>query len=186
MGNLKPKPEQSLQKRLARRQLLKLLSAGATTALILPEQWQNPELTIAHLPPHAQTSGISTATLSNLSREIISPLQPCTNGGNRYRTTFNYDSPTGEVVAGTVVTQTSVYNNGITTSFPITLTAAEISGTAWTGSITYTFCATFATATSVTTTISLVTPSGGNTISVTMAKPTGAQQTHFGKTMETL
>ena len=91
---------------------------------------------------------------------------------------FDYSSIGGGVEAGAVVTQSSVYNNGVTTSFTKTLTAAEISGTSASGSITYIFCAAFGAATSVTTTISIQTITGvsSNTIAATTPKPVGAFQ----------
>ncbi len=174
MNDLKPNSQQVNKQLLARRRMLKLLGAGAATAVILPETWLKPEVEVGHLPPHAQTSS-EFVTLSNAVRAYNGTI--CSSGsGDEYQMTLDFNSPSGGVIAGTLVTQSSIYNSGVTTSFSNTLTASEISGTAFAGSISYTFCATFATATSVTTTVSLVTPTGGNsnTISTTMSKPSGA------------
>ena len=89
---------------------------------------------------------------------------------------FNGDFAARGVEAGATIMQNSRYNNGVSTSFTKTLVAAEISGTASAGSVRYTFCAAFGTATAVTTLLSLQTTSGvmSNVISVTMSKPVGA------------
>ncbi|MEM7031519.1 MAG: hypothetical protein AAF629_18300 [Chloroflexota bacterium] len=186
MNQQKPDAPQSART-LARRRLLKILGSSAVLPLTLPLNWVKPAIELGVIPPHAQISTL--VTVANPLRSIVSVTATCTsngNTGNEYQMRFDYTSLSGDIEAGTIVTQNSVYDNGVTTSFSKTLNASEISGTAFAGTVTYIFCAAFGAASSVTTTVSMQSTAGviSNSIASTTTKPIGALRQTDSSTWE--
>lgn len=169
---------------LSRRDALKTLVAatGAIALTNLPEQWDTPVIEAGVIPAHAQASAapIGTLAISNLT-EVFTGVNDCTTSqgaGSTSIVTMNYNDPSGGVVNGTVV-------NEVFTLLPSgsggsgTFTSLTITGDGFTGTISYEPCTTFGGNTSIQIDVSITTPDGrtSNTITTAADAPPGAAAT---------
>lgn len=171
---------------LSRRDALKALAAatGAISLSNLPKSWEPPQIEVGLLPAHAQASPTDTPpdtaiTLSNLSIDLFGTTNNCVGTGTGlvgtlHDTTFDYKAPAGGVVSGLTIEQVSDFSG---TSETVEITVGYlITGTEFEGTISYSTCVHFAGSSNMQVTISITTPGGetSNTVSVTVPAPPGA------------
>ena len=168
---------------VGRRQLLKALAAagGAVTLAGLPGRWVRPVVETGLLPAHAQSSQFALVNLDRvLSRTNGIPTTCSSNNatGNVYEVSFDYTNPNGGLRPGTSVTHDYVYNGGTSGSFTLVMNAANISGDAYSGTVSYNICGAFGLPanTQVTTSVTCTDADGrrSTSVSVTTNREVGA------------
>ena len=160
-----------------RRRLLQTLAAtGSLVAVdsLVPGQWVKPVVEVGYLPAHAQASGI---VLSNGSLSLT-PGSSCNGGaGNVYTVSFSYNNPFGGVEPGSQVQHSFEFEpSGFSGQFTQLLSAADISGDGFQGTVSYDICQAFGGDSQLATTLRLM-DSGGRAsqaLTFTISKPAGA------------
>lgn len=159
---------------LGRRELLKILAAAGGAATLsggLPGRWVRPVVEAGLLPAHAQTSG---ATLTNPSAAPQSGTCTGSTGvpGILFGMQMDYLSPTGAVLAGSVIRQSFLFEpTGLTGANEKTLAGSNISGDGVSGAITYDNCIGFSNNTTLYLTLQLVDANGAASSPLTLTIP---------------
>ena len=174
---------------LSRRTALKALAAtgSATILSVLPAKWEQPVVKVGALPAFAVVSPTPTmtATLAVTPTPIVAPTGtlaptptatttivaitvehtgPFPSGGELYSGRISYNDPGGQMLADQAKARLTFefLPAGNTAVSEVTLSGANIGGTASSGIVVLTIPITFGTATSVNLTILLINAAGEN------------------------